>query len=101
LFQIFFRFLFTLPAAQQYAYNIKCLEVKKDASGTITELVCEVDTENKSKPKGKIQWVAEPQPGQVRLERINSLASMRVCSIVLTIPGFLDFERCAASTLAV
>jgi len=49
----------------RYAYIIKCEQVIKDASGTITELRCTIDPDSKSggatagrKIKGTIHWVS-------------------------------------------
>lgn len=43
-------------------------EVKKDASGHITELICECQsTEKAEKPKAFIQWVSQPIQIEVRL----------------------------------
>lgn len=51
----------------KYAYIIKCDEVVKDASGTVTELRCTADLESKTggatagrKVKGTIHWVSAP-----------------------------------------
>jgi glutaminyl-tRNA synthetase len=60
----------------KYAYIIKCDEVVKDASGTITELRCTADLGSKTggpnanrKVKGTIHWVSAEQavPVEVRL----------------------------------
>lgn len=60
----------------KYGYIIKCEEVVKDASGTISELRCSVDLESKSggatsnrKVKGTIHWVSvkEAVNAEVRL----------------------------------
>ena len=50
----------------KYAYNIRCdaIDVAPDEPTRITTVHCTVDTGNTSKPKGKLHWVAEPQPGQ-------------------------------------
>ena len=49
----------------KYAYNIRCdkIDVAADDPTRITLVHCTVDTSNASKPKGKLHWVAEPQPG--------------------------------------
>ncbi|XP_073835703.1 glutaminyl-tRNA synthetase [Musca autumnalis] len=47
---------------------ISLKEVKKDAAGHITELVCECqNTETAEKPKAFIQWVSQPIEIEVRL----------------------------------
>lgn len=60
----------------RYAYIVKCTEVIKDASGSITELHCTYDPETKSgssqsgrKVKGTIHWVSADHalPVEVRL----------------------------------
>ncbi|OQA00721.1 MAG: Glutamine--tRNA ligase [Bacteroidetes bacterium ADurb.Bin408] len=60
----------------KYAYIIKCVDVIKDASGHITEIICTYDPETKSglpqanrKVKGTIHWVSEPHAlkAEVRL----------------------------------
>jgi len=49
----------------KYAYTIKCESVRTDATGNVVELLASVDFDKSADlPKGKIQWVAEPQPGQ-------------------------------------
>lgn len=53
----------------KYAYNIRCdkIDVAADDPTRITLVHATVDTANSSKPKGKLHWVAEPQPGQAPL----------------------------------
>lgn len=60
----------------KYAYIIKCEEVVKDASGTVTELRCTADLGSKTggptanrKVKGTIHWVSAPHAieAEVRL----------------------------------
>eukprot|EP00808_Paulinella_micropora_P025932 g24786.t1 len=48
----------------KYAYNIKCTSVKNNPDGSIAELHCTVDFQNR-KPAGKgvLSWVAHPRPG--------------------------------------
>lgn len=47
----------------KYAYNIKCDRVDFAADGkTIVAVHATVDTENKTKCKGKITWAASPSP---------------------------------------
>lgn len=45
-------------------YTIKCTDVIKDAAGNVSELKVTVNTSPTSKPRGFINWVAEPSPGQ-------------------------------------
>jgi len=51
----------------KYAYNIKCVEVKKDENGKPV-IYATYDEKNTNKPQGKIHWVAEPAPGKKPLE---------------------------------
>ncbi len=60
----------------RYAYFIKCIEVKKDATGTVTELHCTYDPATKGgdapdgrKVKATIHWVsaANAIPAEIRL----------------------------------
>jgi hypothetical protein len=50
----------------RYAYFIKCTSFKKDATGRITEVeaVADLEPAGKKPPKGILNWVAQPQPGQ-------------------------------------
>ena len=65
----------------KYAFNIKCEELVRDASGKVVELICSVDMQNSTKVKGVLQWVAEPTPQQVIISsiRMNSLGIGRLC----------------------
>ncbi|KAJ2722894.1 Glutaminyl-tRNA synthetase [Coemansia sp. Benny D115] len=59
---------------QGVSFPITCTEVRKNADGSIAELVCRYENEGKQrKPKTFIQWVAEcPQLGSpVRLEEVR------------------------------
>ena len=49
----------------KHAYNITCtsVETARDDPTRITLVRATVDTSNANKPKGKLHWVAEPQPG--------------------------------------
>lgn len=53
----------------RYAYPITCTGFKKDESGKVVELEATVDrsADNKKPPKGVLNWVAEPRPGQTPL----------------------------------
>lgn len=53
----------------KHAYNIRCERVEFEADGVTPRLVhATVDLANANKPKGKINWVAEPAAGQRPLE---------------------------------
>ncbi len=54
------------PSSPRYAYVIKCTGVSKDGSGRVVELQAEADLEpaGKKPPKGILNWVAQPKPGQ-------------------------------------
>jgi len=45
-------------------FTIKCVDVIKDASGNVVELKATINTAPTEKPKGFINWVAQPAPGQ-------------------------------------
>lgn len=50
----------------RYAYIIKCTGYTKDASGRVTEVQAEAELapSGKKPPKGVLNWVAQPKPGQ-------------------------------------
>ena len=54
----------------RYAYTITCTGFKKDASGKVVELTAEADLNaaGKKPPKGVLNWVAQPTPGQEPLK---------------------------------
>ena len=54
----------------KYAYNIRCSRIDTDPDHPthIRSIQATVDLANTNKPKGKIHWVAEPQPGQRPLQ---------------------------------
>ena len=56
--------------ACRYAYTITCTGFKKDASGKVVELTAEADLNpaGKKPPKGVLNWVAQPTPGQEPLK---------------------------------
>ena len=49
----------------KYAYNIRCTAIETEPTDptVIRAITATVDLANTNKPKGKIHWVAEPQPG--------------------------------------
>jgi hypothetical protein len=59
----------TQPVGLRYSgYQISVKEVKKNSNGKVTELIAEcTKTSDSVKPKGWIQWVANPVTIEVRL----------------------------------
>lgn len=52
----------------KYAYNIRCNELVRDASGNVSELRCTYDGKNEHKVKGRLHWVSgNACPVEVRL----------------------------------
>ncbi|KAJ1950102.1 Glutaminyl-tRNA synthetase [Linderina macrospora] len=61
------------------AHPITCTDVRKNADGSISEIVCRIDDSGKAaKPKTYIQWVAEsPEHGSpVRLDEVRVYDSL-------------------------
>lgn len=54
----------------KYAYNITATKIEVDPSNPehVTLVHAKVDFANSNKPKGKLHWVAEPQPGVAPLK---------------------------------
>ncbi len=80
----FFRLAPGSEVRLRYAYFITCREVRKDAKGEVTELICTYDPATKGgnapdgrKVKGTIHWVsaAHSAPAEVRLYNPLFLAS--------------------------
>jgi glutaminyl-tRNA synthetase len=71
----FFRLSPGAEVRLRYAYLMKCVDVVKDATGTITELRCTIDPDSLNGPtatrrvKGTIHWVSAPHAidAEVRL----------------------------------
>ncbi len=67
----------------RYAYYITCTEVVKDASGTITELICTYDTATRGgdspdgrKVKGTLHWVSAEKALKARVNLYDRLFSL-------------------------
>ncbi|GAB4821823.1 hypothetical protein N2152v2_008869 [Parachlorella kessleri] len=48
----------------RYAYPITCTGYSKDEAGRVVEVQAQVEKDFKKPPKGVLNWVAQPRPGQ-------------------------------------
>ena len=66
----------------RYAYPVSYVSHTKDAAGVVTEVVVEADLApaGKKPPKGVMNWVAQPAPGQEPLKiEVSTVVTACVC----------------------